>query len=77
MNKTFRQLLIEGAIDALGFLGGGIAAYWLTHWLGLDVFAPGYTTSSIIGIGLLGLGGGLGLQAARRIAASTDKSSKG
>jgi hypothetical protein len=30
------------------------------------VFAPGYGTASILGILLVGLGGGLGLQAARR-----------
>jgi hypothetical protein len=64
-DKTVKELLIEGGVDALGFVGGGIAAYWLTHLLGLDVFAPGYSTKSIIGIGLLGLGGGLGLQLAR------------
>ncbi len=59
-------LLIEGVSDAIGFVGGALAAYWLSQWLGLDVFAPGYSTRSILGIGLLGLGGGLGLQAARR-----------
>jgi hypothetical protein len=34
--------------------------------LGMDIFAPGYGTGSLIGIALVGLGGGLGLQAARR-----------
>jgi hypothetical protein len=41
--------------------------------LGLDVFAAGYGTSSIGGIVLVGLGGGLGLQIARRWRASQRK----
>jgi hypothetical protein len=32
----------------------------------LDIFAPGYGTASIVAILLVGLGGGLGLQLARR-----------
>jgi hypothetical protein len=34
--------------------------------LGLDIFAPGYGGASIGGIVLVGLGGGVGLQVARR-----------
>jgi hypothetical protein len=34
--------------------------------LGLDLFAPGYGTASIFAILLVGLGGGLGLQWAKR-----------
>jgi hypothetical protein len=33
--------------------------------LGLDLFAEGYGTGSIIAIVLVGIGGGMGLQAAR------------
>ena len=68
-NSTPKQLLIEGLSDAAGFVMGALAAYGVSHLLGLDVFAPGYSNSSIFGIVLLGLGGGLGLQAARRLRA--------
>ena len=68
-NNTPKQLLIEGLSDAGGFIVGALVAYGLGHLLGLDVFAPGYSNSSIFGIVLLGVGGGLGLQAARRLRA--------
>jgi hypothetical protein len=65
-----KQLLIEGLIDAMGFVSGALLAYGLCLLLGLNVFDAGYSNSSILGIGLLGLGGGLGLQAARRLRAA-------
>ena len=34
--------------------------------LGLDLFAEGYGAASVAGIALVGLGGGLGLNLARR-----------
>jgi hypothetical protein len=60
------KLLIEGLSDAVGFIGGALLGYWAGLLLGLDIFAPGYGNSSIGGIVLVGLGGGLGLQLARR-----------
>jgi len=65
-----QRLLMEGASDAVGFVGGALAAFWLGQLLGLDIFAAGYGTSSLLGILLVGLGGGLGLHAARRWRAS-------
>ncbi|MDB5891732.1 MAG: hypothetical protein JWP47_2563 [Polaromonas sp.] len=64
MNNT--SLLLEGLSDAIGFVGGALLGYWLGRLLGLDIFAAGYSNSSIFGIVLVGLGGGLGLQLARR-----------
>ena len=64
-----KQLLIEGLIDAAGFVSGAMLAYGLCLLLGLNVFDPGYSNSSILGIGLLGLGGGLGLQGGRKLRA--------
>ena len=58
--------LIEGLSDAVGFVGGALLGFWLGRLLGLDVFASGYGATSIGGIVLVGVGGGLGLQAARR-----------
>ena len=55
-----------GLSDAIGFLGGSLGGYWIGKLLGLDIFAPGYGTASIVAILLVGLGGGLGLQLARR-----------
>ena len=58
--------LIEGLSDAVGFVGGSLAGFWLGRLLGLELFSDGYDTASIVAIALVGLGGGLGLQAARR-----------
>ena len=60
------KLLMEGISDAVGFVGGALAGYWLGRWIGFDIFAEGYGNASIFGIVLVGLGGGLGLQLARR-----------
>ena len=59
--------LIEGLTDAVGFLVGALVGYGLSENLGLNVFAEGYSHSSIVAIILIGLGGGFGLQAARHL----------
>jgi hypothetical protein len=59
--------LIEGLSDAIGFVVGALLGFGLGVTFGLDLFAPGYGTGSIIAIMLVGLGGGMGLQAARYI----------
>ncbi len=59
-------LLLEGLSDAVGFVGGALAGFWIGRLLGLDIYAPGYDASVIAGILLMGLGGGVGLQLARR-----------
>ena len=64
--STMNHLLAEGLSDAVGFVGGALAGYWLGHLLGFDIFAEGYGTASLVGIVLVGLGGGLGLQGSRR-----------
>ena len=61
--------LIEGLTDALGFVMGALLGYGFGVAFGLDLFAPGYGTGSIIAIMLVGLGGGMGLQAARHFRA--------
>ena len=70
------KLLAEGLSDAIGFVGGALLGFWVGRLLGLDVFAAGYNNASIGGIVLVGLGGGLGLQVARRWLASRDKNSE-
>jgi len=61
-----RNLLLEGISDALGFTGGALVGFWVGRLLGWNFFAAGYSNESIGGIVLVGLGGGLGLQLARR-----------
>ncbi|NMM76627.1 hypothetical protein B2J86_06505 [Acidovorax sp. SRB_14] len=61
-----KRLLLEGVSDAVGFVGGALAGFGLGQAFGLDVFAAGYGTASLLGIALVGVGGGLGLHAARR-----------
>ncbi len=61
--------LIEGLTDAIGFVVGSLLGYGLGVGLGLNLFAPGYGADSIAAIVLVGIGGGMGLQAARRFRA--------
>ena len=70
-------MLIEGLTDAVGFIAGALLGYGAGLLFGLNIFDEGYSNSSIFGIVLVGLGGGFGLQAARRwrnrsVAASSD-----
>ncbi|MDI9332050.1 MAG: hypothetical protein QM527_12235 [Alphaproteobacteria bacterium] len=57
--------LAEGLTDAAGFVVGSLLGYGLGQLLELQLFAEGYSAGSIFAIALVGLGGGLGLQAAR------------
>ena len=61
-----KSLLLEGLSDAVGFVAGALLGFWIGRLLGLDIFADGYGNAAIGGIVLVGLGGGLGLQLARR-----------
>ncbi len=61
--------LMEGLTDAVGFMVGALLGYGVGSAFGLDLFEPGYGTGSIIAILLVGIGGGMGLQAARRFRA--------
>ena len=64
--KTRVEFLAVGFSDAIGFAIGCLSGYGLGKLIGMDVFARGYDNSSMGGIVLVGLGGGLGLQLARR-----------
>lgn len=62
-----KVLLMDGLADAVGFVGGSLLAFWAGRLLGFDIFDAGYSNSTIFGIVLVGIGGGLGLQMARRV----------
>ena len=64
--------LIEGLTDAIGFVVGALLGYGLGAAFGLNLFAEGYGTGSIVAIVLVGLGGGMGLQAARYLRTQQD-----
>jgi hypothetical protein len=66
-------LLAEGLTDAAGFVGGVLIAYGIGTLLGFDPMAAGYQGSAIAGIVLAGVGGGVGLQLARRLRAGRKK----
>jgi hypothetical protein len=68
--------LLEGVSDAVGFVGGALLGFWVGRLLGFDIFAPGYGTTSIVGIVMVGFGGGLGLQIAKRWRASRNATPK-
>ena len=62
-----KKLLIAGLVDAAGFSSGALLGFFLGKAIGADVFAAGYGNASMVGILLCGLGGGVGLQVARRV----------
>ena len=62
-----KSLLIDGLADAVGFVGGSLLAFWLGRLFGVNIFDAGYSNSTIFAIVMVGLGGGLGLQIARRV----------
>ena len=64
--RNANRLLIEGLSDAIGFVGGALVGFWLGTLLGWDLFAPGYGTTTVLAIALVGLSAELGLQAPRR-----------
>ena len=61
-----KSMLIEGLSDAIGFVGGALLGFWIGRLLGFNIFESGYSNANILGIVLVGVGGGLGLQIARR-----------
>ncbi|HEV7913649.1 MAG TPA: hypothetical protein VGP22_07770 [Albitalea sp.] len=61
--------LLEGLTDAIGFFAGGLIGALIARAIGFDFLAPGYGVTVMIGLLMVGLGGGIGLQAARRLRA--------
>lgn len=63
-------LLAEGLTDAIGFIAGVLIAWAIGRLLGFDPLAEGYGNGALGGILLAGVGGGAGVQLARRWRAS-------
>ncbi len=60
------QLLILGVAQAVLFVVGGLLGRWIGMAFGIDAFSStGYSAREMIGILLVGLGAGGGLQLAR------------
>jgi hypothetical protein len=66
-------LLAEGLTDAIGFIAGSLLGLWLARMLGFDPFTGTFDGSAMVGILACGIGGGGGVQVARRIRASLRK----
>lgn len=62
MNNSF----LQGLADAVGFVAGGLLGMITSRLLGWDPFALGYGASSMLGIVVCGISGGLGVQTSRR-----------
>ena len=61
MHRSARAALVEGLLDAGGFVGGALAGWQLGCWLGFDVLAPGpWDGRTAAGWGLLLAGCGAG-----------------
>ena len=65
--KPPRSALREGLADAIGFVGGALAGWWLGQQFGFDfVRAPGYGSAALIGLVFILVGTGVGRWLARR-----------
>ena len=68
-----KPLWIEGLTNAVGFVSGALLGWLLARMLGLNPLAPDAHGTSVFGSVLVGLGGGMGLQWARRWRAASNR----
>ena len=68
-------LLAKALTDAVGFVGGALAGYWLARAAGIVVLRDLHSNASVLAIAAIGLCGGIGLGAARRWNEHTGKHS--
>lgn len=59
-------LLTRALADAVGFVGGALAGYWLARVAGIDALRDLQSNAGVLAIAAIGLCGGIGLGAARR-----------
>ncbi len=58
--------LLSAVAQAIGFIAGALAGYMLARWLGVDLLHHAYGPRSVLAVAAVGLGGGMGIAAARR-----------
>lgn len=64
----FDRAMREGLADAVGFVGGALAGWWLGRQFGIDFIAsPDWNTRQLIGLALIVGGCGVGRALARRL----------
>ena len=71
MAPNTRDALLEGVTDALGFVLGALAGWWLGQVFGFDfIRTPGYGASALVGLVFIMLGCGAGRWLSRRVLAA-------
>ncbi|CAM3997719.1 hypothetical protein [Roseateles saccharophilus] len=62
------RALREGLADAIGFVAGALAGWWLGRQFGIDFIAsPDWNARQLVGLGLIVAGCGAGRWLARRL----------
>ncbi|HEY8707833.1 MAG TPA: hypothetical protein VIM34_07520 [Burkholderiaceae bacterium] len=74
MAFTGHNALLEGIADALGFVLGALAGWWVGQAFGFDfVRTPGYGTPAVVGLVFIVLGCGVGRWLSRRLLAAAQQ----
>jgi hypothetical protein len=68
MAQDLDRALREGLADAIGFVGGALAGWWLGRQVGIDFIAsPDWNARQVLGLVLIVAGCGLGRFLARKL----------
>ena len=68
MAQDFDRAMREGLADAVGFVGGALAGWWLGRQFGIDFIASSeWNARQIVGLVLIVAGCGVGRFIARRL----------
>ena len=68
MAQDFDRAMREGLADAVGFVGGALAGWWLGRQFGIDFIAStDWNVQQLIGLALIVGGCGVGRAVARRL----------
>jgi hypothetical protein len=68
MPQDFNRAMREGLADAIGFVGGALAGWWLGRQFGIDfVASPEWNAQQMVGLLLIVAGCGGGRWLARRL----------
>jgi hypothetical protein len=68
MPQDFDRAMREGLADAVGFVGGALAGWWLGRQFGIDFIASSeWNAQQLVGLALIVGGCGVGRAIARRL----------